>query len=77
MSNSKPKSIPMVGVKSSAIAAAGFDPTTKTLSVQFKNGGVYHYHGVEQGAFDNLMKAKSFGTHLQSHVVGKHRHTKL
>ena len=67
----------MHSIKSSQASQAGYDPATKTLAVEFKKGGVYHYAGVSQETYDGLMKAESFGKHLRAHVIGKHKHTKL
>ncbi|OFZ67393.1 MAG: hypothetical protein A2V79_09280 [Betaproteobacteria bacterium RBG_16_56_24] len=73
----KPTNIPMVGVKSSQIVSVGYNSSTKTLAVKFTSGGTYHYHGVEQGTVDALMKADSFGKHLQANIVGKFKHKRL
>ncbi len=74
---SKAKVIHMVDVKSSQVSEAGYDATTGTLAVKFKSGGTYHYFGVTQGAYESLLKAKSFWKQLQASIVGKHKHVKL
>lgn len=73
----KHKTIAMSAVKSSQVAEAGYDPATNTLAVKFSSGGIYHYQGVTQKSYDSLLSAKSFGKHLQSSIVGKHKHFKL
>ncbi len=62
---------------SSQIESIGHDLATNTLSVKFLKGGTYHYHDVNQGAFDELMKADSIGSHLHKHVKSKCKCTKL
>ena len=68
--------IPMKAVKSSSIAAYGYDHGTQKLAVQFKSGGqTYHYHGVPPDEAANLGRAKSIGSHIQAHIVGQYKHT--
>ena len=69
--------IMMAVKKSSQVTDAGYDAATKTLAVRFSSGGTYHYHDVPKESFDKLMKADSFGKHLQSNIVGKYSHKKL
>lgn len=40
-------------VVSSNIAAIGYDQSTSTLEVRFKNGGIYHYHNVPLYIYNN------------------------
>lgn len=63
--------------KSSNVAAAGYDPVTQTLAVEFKNGGIYHYAGVSAQQFQALQHADSFGKHLAAHIRGKHASTHI
>jgi len=63
-------------VKSSNIAATGYDAASKTLAVQFKGGGkVYHYAGVPESLFGDMGKAESIGKFIGGQVVGKFKHT--
>lgn len=63
-------------VKSSNIAATGYDAATKTLAVQFKGGGrVYHYAGVPESVFGDMGKAESVGKFITGQVVGRYKHT--
>lgn len=63
----------MTPVDSSSIAAVGHDPATSTLKVQFKSGDTYHYKGVSADAHASLLKAKSIGSHFQTHVRPKYK----
>lgn len=58
----------LLPVNSSNIEKIGYDPSQKLLGVQFKNGGIYHYHGIEQHHYDGLMGAHSVGTHLHTYI---------
>ena len=69
-------SIKLNPVKSSNIAATGYDPVTKTLAVQFKGGQkTYHYAGVPETLFGDMAKAESVGKFVTGQVVGKFKHT--
>lgn len=72
----KPPTITMNPVKSSNIAATGYDPASKTLAVQFKGGGrVYHYSDVPESVFGDMGKAESVGKFVTSQVAGRYKHT--
>lgn len=57
---------------STSIAAAGYDPATLTLAIQFKGGGVYHYAGVPQEIVDQLRAAESVGKFYMQQIRGKY-----
>lgn len=64
-------------VTSSNIASIGYDPQTETLEVEFKNGTVYQYHGVDADKHAALMKADTVGGHFNAHIKGGgHKFTK-
>lgn len=58
-------------VKSSNIAAIGYDGDLKTLEVEFNDGAVYQYAGVPKKLHLKLMKAKSSGKVLHAEIRGK------
>jgi hypothetical protein len=58
----------MTPVKSDSIAAVKHDPSTRTLTVQFKNGGVYRYAGVSADQHKALMQSDSIGAHFHSKI---------
>jgi hypothetical protein len=64
-------------VESSSIAAIAHDPVTKSLVVQFKNGGTYRYDGISADQHQKLMAAKSIGTHFQQHIRAKFNGVKV
>lgn len=69
--------IPMTLVKSSNVAAYGYDKKTQTLAIAFNHGGTYHYSGVSAEAHEELTKAKSFGKHFLTNIRGNFPHKKL
>jgi hypothetical protein len=64
-------------VKSSTIATMGHDPTSNTLAIRFKNGGEYHYHGVDQTYYLMMRAADSKGKFLAKVIKPKFKHTKI
>lgn len=64
-------------VKSSNIAAVGYDTASKTLLVQFSNGGEYEYTGVPTQAYLDLISAESKGKHLNEYIKGQYDFRKL
>ena len=76
MKNKAP-SIPMTARKSSQIESTGYDPESRTLAVKYLSGATYHYVCVSQEAHSAMLKAKSIGSHLHSHIKGKFDHKKI
>ena len=67
-------------VKSSNVESVGYEPgdgTKGTLHVRFRGGAVYAYADVPQKHYDDLIAAKSVGSHLHANVRGKFKSTKL
>jgi hypothetical protein len=68
--------IPLQPVKSSQIAAIGFDETSKTLAIQFKPnkwnpekpGSIYHYSNFSVEDWNDFQFADSFGAHFQKFI---------
>jgi hypothetical protein len=63
--------VDMTPVKSSNVAAVGFDHAGSRLHVKFKNGGEYVYHGIEPAQHAELLKADSIGSHLHRVIKAK------
>ena len=64
-------------VKSSNVASVGYEPSTKTMEVEFKDGSIYHYHGVESTIHSDLVSSKSIGKFLHANVKGQYKHSKI
>ncbi|MDQ8183840.1 helicase HerA-like domain-containing protein [Pelagicoccus sp. SDUM812005] len=54
-------------VTSSNVVSLGYDATTETLEVEFKNG-VYQYYNVPQPTYDQMMEAESIGKFLNVYI---------
>lgn len=65
----------MKSVISSNISHIGYDQLAKIMTVRFKNGGEYAYHGIDDAMHTNLMKAPSIGSFLHTHI--KHHASKV
>lgn len=66
--------VDMKPVDSSNVAAVGYEPGEKgegVLHIQFKNGGRYRYQGVSPTHHEDLIGAKSVGSHFYNHIAGK------
>ena len=61
-----------VKVSSSNIRSIGYEESTKTLEIEFKQGSVYQYKGVPKNIFENLMNANSHGTYFHSYIKDKY-----
>lgn len=64
-------------VKSSNVSAVGYDPSTQTMEIEFKDGSVYHYHGVSSATHSDLISAKSIGKYVHANVKGQYKHSKI
>jgi hypothetical protein len=58
-------------VQSSQLAEVGFDEKTRTLSVKFNSGGVYHYPSITKSEYENLINSKSIGSHFHGLIKGR------
>jgi hypothetical protein len=61
--------IDLIGVESSMISAAGYEPETRTLVVLFTSGKAYEYLDVPQEVYDGLLAAESKGQYMNSQVI--------
>lgn len=55
-------------VMSSNLVSVGYDPQSKTLEIEFKQGRVYQYLGVPVYIFRGLMQASSKGEYFHAHI---------
>jgi hypothetical protein len=61
--------VDLIGVESSMIAAAGYDPERRTLYVVFNSGKVYEYMDVPPEIYDGLMSAESKGSFMNQQII--------
>lgn len=64
-------------VTSSQIKSVGHCSATNTLSVEFKSGGVYHYHDVPADKHAEMLRSDSIGNFLHKNIKGQHQFTKV
>ena len=61
-------------MESSAVESVGYDPRTRTLEVEYANGGgVYRYLDVPPRAHDKLLRAESIGGYVNRRIKPYHR----
>ena len=65
-----PLNIEMQPVKSTQLAAIGYDAETKTLAIRFAHGigSMYHYPDVEPETFTAMLGAASIGSFFGAHI---------
>lgn len=63
----------MQPVNSSMAKAIGYDRADQTLQVEFNNGSIYEYVGVEQETWESLQTADSTGKFYNSQIKGKYQ----
>lgn len=55
-------------VDSSTVLSIGYEPTSSTLEVEFKNGGLYQYYNVPDAIYQQLMASDSKGKFLHTYI---------
>ena len=68
--------IALTSVKSSNIAAQGYDPVSQVLAIRFTGGSdkIYHYKSVPPEVAEEFAKADSIGRAFASMIRGKFEH---
>lgn len=64
-------------VSSSTIRSVGYDSESKTLEIEFENGGIYQYFGVPQDVYQRFMSASSKGKFHHAHIKDRYRYSKV
>lgn len=64
-------------VSSSNIRSVGYDPTTRTLEIEFNSGAVYQYDGVPTTVHAGLMGASSHGSYFHQNIKGRYGDRKV
>ena len=57
-----------VYVTSSNLKSVGYDPSTKMLEIEFRDGALYRYDGVPPDVHCELMGAGSHGKYFHQHI---------
>ena len=59
-------------LRSSVLKAAGYDPATAVLELEFTSGDVYHYFAVPPSMFAALIQDESPGAYFNRHISDKY-----
>lgn len=63
--------------ESSTIKFVKYDEAMSVLTVGFRSGSVYEYHGVTEDVADAFQAADSMGSFFHSQISGKYVYEKL
>ena len=64
-------------VTSTNIAEIGYNESSRTLEILFRNGGLYQYFDVPSQEHRELMNASSQGQYLNTHIKGRYRYARV
>lgn len=67
----------MEDARGKLIHSFGYDPETKTLTIKFHAGGVYHYDDVPPTVIQELRGAPSHGKHFHEKIRGRFTHRQV
>lgn len=59
-------------VSSSNLVSVGYDPSSETLEIEFKNGSIYRYFNVPPFEHERLMAADSHGVYFNANIKDKY-----
>lgn len=62
------KSMEREMVDSSTVLSIGYEPTSSTLEIEFKSGGVYQYYNVPEPIYQQLMTSDSKGKFMHAYI---------
>ena len=54
----RPRATGLVSIQSENVAAAGYDPVSQTMTIQFLEGAIYEYAPVPQELWDDFLAAQ-------------------
>lgn len=63
----------MIPAQSTNIAKHGYDPASKTMVMEFKNGKVFEYRGVPQQIFEKYQASESQGSFFANNIKGRYQ----
>lgn len=64
-------------VKSSNIHSVGYESNEIILQIQFLDGGIYEYYGVQKDVFNELMKTESKGKFAIRYIYYSYRYERV
>lgn len=66
-----------IPVESSAVKSIGYDANSRTLQIEYTDGGVYDYFDVPPEVHAAVFTADSIGTYVNQVVKNKYRYLKV
>jgi hypothetical protein len=66
-----------VPLRSSNLHSVEYDPTTRSLTIQFHSGGIYRYAEVPSGVYEGLLRAYSAGRYFHQWIRNRYRSQRL
>lgn len=69
--------LPMRPVQSTMAKAVGYDPQRNLLQIEFKNGSVYQYEGVDAQTWHDLQETDSPGRFFNREIKGNYQARRL
>jgi hypothetical protein len=66
-----------IPVSSSNLAEIGYDDTSRTLEILFRDDSLYQYFDIPQQEFDALKNAASKGHYLSTNIKGRYRYARV
>ena len=64
-------------VQSSNLVSVGYDASSQTMEIEFRDGRVYQYFDVPGSVFDELVVAASAGSYFHHNIRGVYRYARL
>jgi hypothetical protein len=64
--------IPMLPVNSSCAAAVGYDSNEQILQIEFHNGAVYQYSGVDEDTWEDFYLSDNLGQFYNREIKGQY-----
>ena len=63
-------------IESSGITRVGYEPSSATLAICFRNGAEYHYSPVPMELYDGLLRASSVRRYFHENVRNAGYHSR-
>ena len=63
----------MISVSSRAISAVGYDPASRRMKIEFKQGKTYDFCNVPEHIFNGLLSASSKGTYYNDYIRDRYQ----
>jgi KTSC domain len=59
-------------VDSSMLTSVGYDPSTQTLEMEFKDGAIWQYLKVSELEYSRLIGSSSLGSYARDLIIGQY-----